>query len=119
MSGNGELQGLSNRERKRIVAKVRREAMVKARGKMPMVKKKRPLPRPTQPAKVLYEMAEQAREGIPPATSSARKMIDEAQEGGDFSKAIKLRDEVKERAGELVRIAKAQEKRERRAQRAK
>jgi hypothetical protein len=69
---------------------------------------------PTQSARELFAIAEAARNGIPPAGSPAARQIREALERGEFTLARTLGDEVKERAPDLLRIAEAQEKRERR-----
>lgn len=81
-------------------------------------KQKKPAaPVPKQTSRELYELAALAREGIPPATSTAAKLIREAEQGGDFAGARRLRDEVKERAPDLERVARAKEKLERKAAR--
>lgn len=63
----------------------------------------------------LFEMADNAREGIPPAGSVASSQIRDAEQRGDFAKAIVLREEVKEREKDLRRMARAQQRAEKRA----
>lgn len=70
-------------------------------------------------ARELEAMALNAREGIPPAGSVADHDIRRAELSGDFERALALRAEVKERAPDLARMARAQRKVERRAKRAK
>lgn len=67
-------------------------------------------------ARQLEDMAMNAREGIPPAGSVADGQIREAEQAGDFTKALALREEVKERAPDLARMARAQRRAERRAE---
>lgn len=66
-------------------------------------------------ARELEDMAANAREGIPPAGSVADHEIRKAELSGDFERALALRAEVKERAPDLARMARAQRKAERRA----
>lgn len=66
-------------------------------------------------ARQLEEMATNAREGIPPAGSVAAGQIRDAEQRGDFTAALVLREEVKERAPDLARMARAQRRAERRA----
>lgn len=72
---------------------------------------------PAQSAAHIRVLAEQARDGIPPVGSPAERMIREAEQAADFALARKLREEVKERADDLERMADAQERRERKAAR--
>lgn len=94
----------------------RREAAARRPGKRP---KGRERPTPKRSARELLRMADDARQGTPPATSPARTLIDEAALAGDFERARTLTEEVKERAPDLDRLAAAQAKRERRAARAR
>jgi hypothetical protein len=68
---------------------------------------------PTQSARELFAIAEAARNGIPPAGSPAARQIREALERGEFSRALTLREEVKERAPDLDAHRRAQAKRAR------
>lgn len=68
-------------------------------------------------ARELAEMAANAKQGIPPAGSVADGEIRNAELSGDFERARALREEVKERAPDLARMARAQAKAERRAKR--
>lgn len=67
-------------------------------------------------ARELEAMAVNAREGIPPAGSVADHDIRRAELSGDFERALALRAEVKERAPDLARMARAQRRAEKRAQ---
>jgi hypothetical protein len=66
-------------------------------------------------ARELEEMATNARDGIPPAGSVADGQIRDAEMRGDYTLSLALREEVKERAPDLARMARAQRKAERRA----
>lgn len=70
-------------------------------------------------ARELFEMADNAAAGTPPPFSPARLWIERAQLSGDFERAAALVREVKELAPALRRLARAAEKSERRASRAK
>lgn len=63
----------------------------------------------------LFEMADNARDGIPPAGSVADGQIRDAEQRGEFAFALALREEVKEREKDLRRMARAQQRAEKRA----
>lgn len=68
-------------------------------------------------ARELRAMADDAKNGIPPASSPAAAEIRRSQTEGDFERANALIREVKEKAPALDRMARAAEKAERRAKR--
>lgn len=84
-------------------------------GEQPGFQKRTPKQRRDYTARELAEMADNALQGIPPATSPARAMIAVAQLAGDFERANALIREVKEKAIDLRRMARAAERAERRA----
>lgn len=92
-------------------------AIATAFGEQPGFEKRTPKQRRDYTARELREMADNALQGIPPASSPARAMIARAQLAGDFERANALTREVKEKATALARLARAAEKAERRAKR--
>lgn len=65
----------------------------------------------------LREMAELALQGVPRPGSPAAYELRRCYESGDFERALALVAEVKEKAPDLARLARAAEKAERRAKR--
>lgn len=60
-------------------------------------------------------LAANARDGEAPPGSRAAALIADAERGADFTLALQLRGEVKERAADIDRMADAAERRERKA----